>query len=181
MREYHVNASVLRAIIAANPSVTFKLLLDGQGSGAYIEALKSLTNLLVVATSSSAGQTAYRYLPRKRIGSRLTNNPLRMRADSSFLTTQLFGAAAFAASDAEVDHAAAEVAAGRAPSFLAYLVARGFQLSRPFDFTADLGATQRLYTRFPVPPRAPRPVNARAHRQRHRPSRRPRTPPSRSR
>ena len=28
--------------IAANPSVTFKLMLDGPGSGAYIEALKSL-------------------------------------------------------------------------------------------------------------------------------------------
>ena len=80
-----------------------------------------------------------------------------MRADSSFLTTQLFGAAAFAASDAEVVHAAAEVAAGRAPSFLAYMIARGFQLSRPFDFTADLGATQRLYTRFAVTP--PRPAS----------------------
>ena len=71
------------------------------------------------------------------------------------MTTLLFGAEAFAASDAEVAHAAAEVAAGRAPSFLAYMIARGFALSRPFDFTADLGATQRLYTSFPVTPPGP--------------------------
>ena len=35
--------------------------------------------------------------------------------DSSFFTTLLFGGAAFGASDAEVAHAATEVAAGRAP------------------------------------------------------------------
>lgn len=77
-----------------------------------------------------------------------------MRADSSFFTTQLFGSAAFAASDAEVVHAAAEVAAHRAPSFLAYMVARAFALSRPLDFTSDLGATQRLYVHgfTPTPP-----------------------------
>ena len=42
MREYHVNAAALRSLIAANPSVTFKLMLDGPGSGAFLEALKSL-------------------------------------------------------------------------------------------------------------------------------------------
>jgi VCBS repeat-containing protein len=157
MREYHVNSSVLRSMIAASPSVTFKLMIDGPGSGAYIEALKSLTNVVAIATSSTASQTAYRYLPSKSIGGNLTRNPLRMRMDSSFFTTLLFGGAAFAASDAEVVHAANEVAAGRAPSFLAYMVARAFELSRPFDFTADLGATQRLYTTFPVTP--PGPIN----------------------
>ena len=35
------------------------------------------------------------------------------------------------------------------------MIARAFQLSRPFDFTADLGATQRLYTTFPVTPPGP--------------------------
>ncbi|MEY2442547.1 MAG: hypothetical protein QOJ46_1973, partial [bacterium] len=155
MLEYHVNLAVLRSIIASNPSVTFKLMLDGPGSGAYLNPLKSLANVLLIATSSSASQTAFRYLPQKEIAGNLTRNPLRLRADSSFLTTQLFGAAAFAASDAEVVHAANEVAAGRAPSFLAYMVARGFALSRPFDFTADLGATQLLYTSFPVTPPGP--------------------------
>jgi hypothetical protein len=155
MLEYHVNLAALRSIIASNPSVSFKLMLDGPGSGAYLDPLKSLSNVLLIATSSSAGQTAYRYLPQKLISGNLARNPLRRRADSSFLTTQLFGAAAFAASDAEVLHAATEVAAGRAPSFLAYMIARGFTLSRPFDFTADLGATQRLYTRFPVTPPGP--------------------------
>ncbi|MEY2514377.1 MAG: hypothetical protein QOJ89_1735, partial [bacterium] len=145
MREYHVSAAALRSIAAANPSVTFKLMIDAPGSGGFIEALKSQPNVLVIATSSTASQTAYRYLPRKRIAGELVSNPLRMRSDSSFFTTLLLGGAAFAASDAEVGHAAAEVAAGRAPSFLAYIVARAFALSRPFDFTADLGATQRLY------------------------------------
>ncbi|HEV7808155.1 MAG TPA: cadherin-like domain-containing protein, partial [Solirubrobacteraceae bacterium] len=154
MREYHVSSAMLRSLIGANPSVTFKLLVDAPGSGGFIESLKSLSNVLVISTSSTAAQTAYRYLPRKRVGGDLTANLLRMRADSSFLTTMLFGGAAFAASDAEVGHAAAEVAAGRAPSFLAYLVARAFALSRPFDFTADLGATQRLYVHgfTPTPP-----------------------------
>jgi Big-like domain-containing protein/cadherin-like protein len=154
MREYHVSAAMLRSLIGANPSVTFKLLIDAPGSGGFIESLKSLSNVLVVSTSSTAAQTAYRYLPRKRIGGELTGNPLHRRSDSSFLTTMLFGGAAFAASDVEVGHAAAEVAAGRAPSFFAYLVARAFALSRPFDFTADLGATQRLYVHgfTPTPP-----------------------------
>ena len=155
MREYHVNLAVLRSLIAANPSVTFKLMLDGPNSGAYLEPLKTLANVLLIATSSSAGQTAFRYLPQKSIAGNLTRNPLRRRADSSFLTTQLFGAAAFAASDAEVVHAANEVSAGRAPSFLAYMIGRGFNLSRPFDFTADLGATQRLYERVPSTPPGP--------------------------
>ncbi len=155
MREYHVNLAVLRSIVASNPSVTFKLMLDGPGSGAYLEPLKTLANVLLIATSSSAGQTAFRYLPQKSIGGDVRRNPLRLRADSSFFTTQLFGAAAFAASDAETVHAATEVAAGRAPSFLAYMIGRGFNLSRPFDFTADLGATQRLYERFPTTPPGP--------------------------
>ncbi|MDX6677682.1 MAG: hypothetical protein QOE31_1734, partial [Solirubrobacteraceae bacterium] len=145
MREYHVSATMLRSIVAANPSVTFKLMIDAPGSGGFIEALKSQANVLVIATSSTAAQTAFRYLPRKRIGGQLAANPLRMRTDSSFFTTLMFGGAAFAASDAEVAHARAEVAADRAPSFLAWMVARAFALSRPFDFTSDLGATQRLY------------------------------------
>jgi hypothetical protein len=154
MREYHVTAPMLRAIVAANPSVTFELMIDGPGSGAYVESLRSLANVLLIATSSAAGQTAYRYLPSKLVDGRRTPNPLRMRADSSFFTTQLAGAVAFAASGVEVAHAAAEVAAGRAPSFLAYLIARAFALGRPFDFTADLGATQRLYVHgfAPTPP-----------------------------
>ena len=167
MREYHVSAGMLRTIVAANPSVTFKLMIDAPGSGGFIEALKSLANVLVIATSSTASQTAYRYLPRKRIGGALVGNPLRMRSDSSFFTTLLLGGAGFAASDAEVRHAAAEVAARRAPSFLAYMVARAFQLSRPFDFTSDLGATQRLYVNG-FTPSPPGPSNAR----------RPRTPQS---
>jgi len=145
VREYHVTAAMLRAIIAANASVTFKLMVDAPGSGAFIESLRSLPNVLLIATSSTAAQTAFRHLPQKTIAGRRTGNPLRLRADSSFLTTQLFGAAAFAASDAEVAHASSEVAARRGPSFLAWMIARGFALSRPFDFTADLGATQRLY------------------------------------
>ncbi|MEA2138176.1 MAG: hypothetical protein QOG56_1326, partial [Solirubrobacteraceae bacterium] len=145
MGEYHVSAAMLRALIGANPSVTFKLVIDAPGSGGFVESLKSLSNVLVISTSSGSAETAYRYLPSKRIGGVLTANPLRMRADSSLVTTLLFGGAAFAASDAEVGHAAAEVAAGRAPSFLAYVLARAFALSRPVDFTADLGATQRLY------------------------------------
>ena len=152
MREHHLAARTLRSAIAANPSVTFKLMIDGPGSGAFIEALKSLANVLVIATSSTASQTAFRYLPEKLVDGDRRRNPLRMRSDSSFFTTLLFGGAAFSASDAEVAHAASEVAAGRAPSFLAYMIARAFQLSRPFDFTADLGATQRLYTTFPVTP-----------------------------
>ncbi len=155
MREHHLALASLRSAIASNPSVTFKLMIDGPGSGAFIEALRSLSNVLVIATSSTARQTAFRYLPEKEIAGDLRRNPLRMRSDSSFFTTLLFGGAAFSASDAEVVHAAAEVAAGRAPSFLAYMIARAFQLSRPFDFTADLGATQRLYTTFAVTPPGP--------------------------
>ena len=155
MREHHLALASLRSAIASNPSVTFKLMIDGPGSGAFIEALRSLSNVLVIATSSTARQTAFRYLPEKEIAGNLRRNPLRMRSDSSFFTTLLFGGAAFSASDAEVVHAAAEVAAGRAPSFLAYMIARAFQLSRPFDFTADLGATQRLYTTFAVTPPGP--------------------------
>jgi hypothetical protein len=147
MREYQLTPAALAAIAAANPSVTFKLLLDGPGSGAFIAPLRSLANILLIATSSTASQTAYRYLPRKRIAGKITNNPLRRTADSSFFTTLFAGSQAFADSDAEVAHALTEVAAGRAPSFLAYLIARGFALSRPFDFTADLGATQQLYVR----------------------------------
>ncbi len=155
MREHHVTASMLRSAIAGNPSVTFKLMIDGPGSGGFIEALRSLSNVLVIATSSTASQTAFRYLPEKEVAGDLRRNPLRMRSDSSFFTTMLFGGAAFSASDAEVLHAAAEVAAGRAPSFLAYMIARAFELSRPFDFTADLGQTQRLYTTFEVTPPGP--------------------------
>lgn len=109
MREYHVSAGTLRSIIAANPLVTLKLMLDAPGSGAFIEALQSLGNLLVVATSLTASQTAFHYPPAKRVGGALTPNPVRMRSDSSFFTTLLFGGAAFAGSDAEVAHAAAEV------------------------------------------------------------------------
>jgi hypothetical protein len=155
VRDFAVTTAMLRSLIGANPSVKFELMIDGPGSGAFIEALKSLSNIVLIATSSTARQTAFRYLPTKRIGTDLTNNPLRMRVDSSFFTTQLFGAAAFAASDAEVVHATAEVAAHRAPSLLAYMIARGFALSRPFDFTADLGATQRLYTTFTATPPGP--------------------------
>ena len=155
MREHHLAVATLRAVIAANPSVTFKLMIDAPGSGAFIEALRSLANVLVIATSSTASQTAFRYLPEKLVDGDLRRNPLRMRSNSSFFTTLLFGGAAFSASDAEVVHAASEVAAGRAPSFLAYMIARAFQISRPFDFTADLGATQRLYTTFAVTPPGP--------------------------
>ena len=147
MRERHLAVATLRSMIAANPSVTFKLMIDGPGSGAFIEALRSLANVLVIATSSTASQTAFRYLPEKLVDGDLQRNPLRMRSDSSFFTTMLFGGAAFSASDAEVAHAAAEVAAGRAPSFLAYMIARAFQLTRPFDFTADLERPRSACTR----------------------------------
>jgi len=157
LREFDVTASLLRTIIAANPRTTFKLMIDAPGSGAFIDPLKSLSNVLVVATSSKAGQPAFRYLPRKRIDGRLVSNPVRMRADSSFFTTQLLAATGFAASDAEVAHAIAEVAAGRAPSVLAWMIARSFALSALFDFTADIGATPQLYTRFTVTEPAPGP------------------------
>jgi hypothetical protein len=158
-RESHVTASSLRKIAAANPATTFKFMIDAPGSGAFIAALKSLSNVLVVATSSKPGQPAFRYLPRKRIGGRLVSNPVRMRADSSFFTTQLLAASGFAAIDGEVARAIAEVAAGRAPSVLAWMIARSFALSARFDFTADIGATPQLYTRFSVtaPTAAPGP------------------------
>ncbi|MEA2217730.1 MAG: hypothetical protein QOJ35_356, partial [Solirubrobacteraceae bacterium] len=75
--EYHVDPDVLRAIIAANPGATFKLLIDGPGSGAYVDALRSLGNVVLIATSSGAGQTAFRYLPTKRIGGEVVRNPVR--------------------------------------------------------------------------------------------------------
>ena len=157
IREYHVSATMLRRIIRAHPSVTFELIVDAPGSGGFVAALRPLRNVLLVTTSSSTGQRAYRYLPSKRVGAVLERNPIAMRTDSSFLTSQIAGAATFTRRRPEVVHAATEVGDHSERSFLTYLLARGFALSRKSDFTADLGATQRLYTAFRVTP--PGPVN----------------------
>jgi hypothetical protein len=146
LRSYDVRASDLRSLITAHPDRTFKLLVDAPYSGGFIEALKAQTNLLVIATATGATQRAFRFLASKRSGAGTLRNPQPRIVDSSFTNTQLLGTTMFVDSDAEVSNAIGARVAKRSPSFLAWMIARGFALGAPLDFTADLGQTPRLFT-----------------------------------
>jgi hypothetical protein len=146
LRSYVVRASDLRSLFAAHPGVTFKLLVDAPYSGGFIEALKAQKNLLVIATASGARQRAFRFLSSKNRGGVSVRNPQPRLTDSSFTNTQLLGTLGFVSSDAEVSNAVGALVAKRSPSFLAWMIARGFALGAPLDFTADLGQTPRLFT-----------------------------------
>jgi hypothetical protein len=124
-----VTASDLRAIMRAHPGVTFKLLLDAPGSGAFLPALRDQDNLLVLAASSDAGEgsfTALRDVVDRR--GRAVANRYNRRAELEFSNRQLNGIECFLSSPAEVDGAVRAKAAGRSRSFLAWMIARGSSL-----------------------------------------------------
>jgi hypothetical protein len=146
LRSYVVRASDLRSLFVAHPGVTFKLLVDAPYSGGFIEALKAQKNVLVIATASGARQRAFRFLASKHRGGVTVRNPQPRLTDSSFTNTQLLGTLGFVSNDAEVSNAIGALVAKRSPSFLAWMIARGFALGEPQDFTADLGQTPRLFT-----------------------------------
>jgi hypothetical protein len=124
-----VTASDLRAILRANPSVTFKLLLDAPGSGAFLPVLADEPNLLVLAASSAAGEgsfTALRDVVDRR--GRPVANRYNPRAELEFSNRQLNGIECFLSSPAEVETAVRAKADGKSRSFLAWMVARGLSL-----------------------------------------------------
>lgn len=124
-----VTATMLRTIVAANPSVTFKLLLDAPGSGGFLKPLAGLPNLLIALTSSQAGQGSFTALPDlvAADGSKLLNRYNRGGL-LEFSNRGLTGLRCFVADAAEVDGAIAAKERGLTRSFLAWMLRRAYAL-----------------------------------------------------
>jgi len=124
-----VTAATLRAIVGANPSVTFKLLLDAPGSGGFLKPLAGLPNLLIALTSSQAGQGSFTALPDlvAADGSKLPNRYNRGGL-LEFSNRGLTGLRCFVADAAEVDGAIAAKERGLTRSFLAWMLRRAYAL-----------------------------------------------------
>jgi hypothetical protein len=124
-----VTAGDLRSIMRANPGVTFKLLLDAPGSGAFLPVLDEEPNLLIFLSSASAGEGSFSALF-EVVDSRgkLVSNSYNRLRQLEFSNRQLNGIECFLSSPAEVERGARAVATAEAPSFLAWMLARGSSL-----------------------------------------------------
>lgn len=159
-----ITASLLRAIVAEHPAVTFKLQLDAPGSGALEPRLRDLPNLILFLASSKRGAGSFTALPDLAVsgGGRLRNT-YNAAGLLEFSNRGLRGLRCFVADPAEVARAAADKAAGRSRSFLAAMLWRAYELCGEgslLDVVTPGGAAPpvaRLVTPTPQPPAPPAP------------------------
>ncbi|MEA2387495.1 MAG: hypothetical protein QOG41_268, partial [Thermoleophilaceae bacterium] len=147
-----VTASALRRLFRTHPTTTFKLMVDARSSGGWVSALQREPNVLLITTAATEQRSGLRRLPSL---TRLRAVSLPGYAAPGYTSSELTGARRFLDSAAEVDFAIAEQRAGRSPSFLAWMLARAFQLGSP-EFVNAVGRPRGLFTRFTAsgPPEA---------------------------
>jgi hypothetical protein len=136
----HLYPGDLISILVRHPETTFKIKLDSCYSGRFMDPeLQNERNLLVLETSSAAGEASYGHLS-LRDGSREVANPGR----AEFTHANLVGITKFVQSNAEV-----AIAQRQNVSLLAWMLARAFNLGAASDAARVDGLTHpQLYTNF---------------------------------
>ena len=142
-----VSAAALRGLAGANAGVDFELVLDAPYTGAF-QSLEAIKNVLLVASPVAPGGGSFTYLPDALVGGRVIandTNPLHILQ----LTDRLaYGLDRVIDNPAEVAQLEALNKAGKLPSVLAYILARGFALGGPVDFVARTGVGSAPRIRF---------------------------------
>lgn len=158
-----VTATDLRSMARANRGVSFKLVIDAPYSGGFLPTLRGERNVTLLLTSSGAREGSF-----VDLGSVVdaAGQPVENRYNGrhylEFSNQLLEGLQCFLSRPAEVDRAIALQDAGQVPSFLAWMVDRGFSLCAEGSLARRVVGAPRptVFRRGPEPTPAPAPAPA---------------------
>lgn len=163
VRQQFITARQVRSLLRAHRDLTFKVVVDAPYAVDFAERLAGEGNALIVATPGGSRARTFSYLPEVELpGGRLRRHPGNPHGLPEFTNRALFGLERFLASGAEIEHAAAEQAAGRTPSFLAWMLARAFALGADQPFAGEPPLIHTPFTPAPPPVAANRAPTAAA-------------------
>ena len=143
--QQNISASELTKMVAARPGTTFKFKIDAPYAGGMIDALKPLSNVLLVETPSAPGDEAFAFIPQveNENGQMVTSTP-NPAGLLEFTNCELVGLKVFFDSMEEIDKATQGQNEG--VSFLVEMLARAQELCNgQGGFADDLGAAPQLY------------------------------------
>ena len=128
LRLQDVSATAIEGVMAAHRDVTFKVVIDAPYAGRIAERLRDESNMAVILTAGSAGEASYAYTPNIVAGGQVVRNTVNPTQLLEFTNRLVRGMEAFVDSPLEVDYALGQIAGGRVPSMMVWMLARGLQL-----------------------------------------------------
>jgi hypothetical protein len=120
-----LTTAALRALLRANPNVSFKLVFDAPYTGRLAEVLRHEKNVSVLLASGGANQPTFAYLPALTGPQGTVLNPGNPAHLLEFTNDLIGGLDRFAGTPAEVDHAIAQTST----TFMAWMLARAVNLA----------------------------------------------------
>ncbi len=134
-----VRASDLRTLIRSFSGVTFNVQVDAPNAKPFAQTIAGEPNVLVAASASGDDGVSFGYLPGVKKGTKLLADTGNPDALLSLTNRSVTGMQRFLTSADEVNGAIAARKAGTAPSFLAIMLGRAFQLGLQDDLPSLVG------------------------------------------
>jgi hypothetical protein len=150
-----VRATDLRTLIRANAGVQFSVQVDAPNAKAFATTIAGEPNVLVAASASGDDGVSFGYLPNVTKNGKVISDTGNPDALLSLTNRTVTGIQRFLTSADEVDGAIAARKAGTAPSFLAIMLGRAFQLGLQDDLPSLVGLQRPFFGGRSGNPQAP--------------------------
>lgn len=134
-----VRASDLRTLIRSFGGVTFSVQVDAPNAKPFAQTIAGEPNVLIAASASGDDGASFGYLPRVLRNGKVLADTGNPDALLSLTNRSVTGMQRFLTSADEVNGAIAARRAGTAPSFLAIMLGRAFQLGLQDDLPSLVG------------------------------------------